>query len=102
MDNIKKENIRKLAKHNGDTKVFLKLSEECGELIQASQKYQVALTDYTDNRIFTLNTAEENLISEMADVEIMLEQTKNFISRIEVEREKEFKVKRQLERFGIE
>lgn len=96
------DNIKRLAKKNGDTKVFLKLSEECAELIQASQKYQVALTDYTDNRIFTLNTAEENLISEMADVEIMLEQAKNFISRIEVEREKEFKVKRQLERFGIE
>lgn len=64
------EKIRKIAKHYGDTQ-YNKAVEELAELIAAvSRKVNAIETGNMDG----IEKIDENLIEEMADVEIMLEQ----------------------------
>ena len=91
---MKPEQLRKLsaiveiygADHQQD-----KAIEECSELIQAICKYKESL-DHV-----------ENIVDEIADVEIMLNQLKIiFECTGEVEDRIEFKINRQLERIAAE
>lgn len=92
------EEIECLARENGCLRILLKLSEECAELIQASQKLQIALQD---GSIVSVNSELENVYEEVADVEIMIEQAKTILSSEKIKENKEKKVERQLKRFGM-
>ncbi len=73
--------------------------EECSELIKALCKYD---RYYCDER-FDKKILRLDIISEMADVEIMLDQLKMMLSQNgDFERAKEQKLKRQMERVGTE
>lgn len=85
---------KQTAKYYGYRAQSNQLVEECAELIQAVSKYRRAVTE--DKKAVAL----ENLIEEIADVEIMLEQVKYLlqISADEIEAMKIFKVNRTKER----
>lgn len=67
--NISQE-LKKIAKHYGYGAQSNQLIEECAELIQAVSKYRRAKGRRSEGLAF------ENLVEEIADVEIMLEQVK--------------------------
>ena len=85
---------KETAKYMGYEEQSNQLVEECAELIQAVSKYRRAVTE--EEKAVTL----ENLIEEIADVEIMLEQVKYLlhIPEEEIEAVKVFKVNRTRER----
>lgn len=94
---------KETAKYYGYEVQSNQLVEECAELIQAISKYRRAtagggqpLADYKRTVVL------ENLIEEIADVEIMLEQIKYLlqIPEDELEAVKIFKVKRTRERMA--
>ena len=93
--------LKKIADHYGYEAQSSQLVEECAELIQAVNKYRRAkagagqpLADYK------ITVVLDNLIEEIADVEIMLEQIKYLlqIPEDEIEAVKLFKVNRTKER----
>lgn len=90
------EDIDKIAKRNGYVGVLRKLSEECAELIQVSQKMQVAYEELAYNV-----DVEKHLCEEIADVEIMIRQLKNYIYGEKIEEIKKQKIARQLERMKL-
>ncbi len=63
-------------------------AEECGEAVQAALKY-----DYRADEI-----TKQALITEIADLEIMVQQIKSVIGYDKVNKEIDFKLNRQLER----
>lgn len=71
------QDLKDIAKHYGYDVQSNQLIEECAELIQAVSKYRRALSG-AENRgvVFSGAVAFENLIEEIADVEVMLEQIK--------------------------
>lgn len=85
---------KETAKHYGYEAQSNQLVEECAELIQAVSKYHRAVAE--EKKVVAL----ENLIEEIADVEIMLEQIKYLlqIPEDELEAVKLFKVNRTRER----
>lgn len=95
------EQNKETAKYYGYEAQSNQLTEECAELIQAVSKYRRAVAGLgqpvtEDKKAVAL----ENLIEEIADVEIMLEQVK-YLLRIpeeELEAVKLYKVKRTRER----
>ena len=93
--------IKKIADHYGYESRSNHLVEECAELIQAVSKYRRATACAgqplaEDKKAVAL----DNLIEEIADVEIMLEQVKYLlqIPEDEIEAVKLFKVNRTKER----
>lgn len=97
-----KKSIRAIAEHYGLKSQQRQLSEECAELIQATSKYIRHLeSTYELAPNWELIT---NVVSEIADVEIMLEQFKYLmnINNEAVEEIKVAKVRRQLLRIKKE
>lgn len=91
------EDLVKIADHYGYAPQKDMAIEEMAELIKALNKYSRAKTD--DDMDLALN----NVIEEIADVEIMLEQLKWLLScQIAVEYAKNMKIARQLERIEKE
>ena len=85
------------AKHYGYEVQSNQLVEECAELIQAVSKFRRATTGAGQPVADYKKTVSlENLIEEIADVEIMLEQIKYLlhISEAELDEVKYFKVNR--------
>lgn len=95
-------NIYLLAKHYGFEPQSRQLVEEMSELSVAVNKFWRKQLDCGRKAIeeIPIGTVEEqNIIEEIADVEIMLEQMKMFFACFnEVRRCKEEKIQRQLER----
>ena len=77
-----------ILKHYGVSPQLRKLAEECGEAVQAALKY-----DYRANEI-----TKQALITEIADLEIMVQQIKFVVGYEKVNKEIDFKLNRQLER----
>lgn len=98
-----KDKISKIANCYGFSKQSRQLSEECAELIQAVNKYY-RFGSSKDTSTDDSNMLIQNIVEEIADVEIMLEQMKILldISNEAVEGVKEKKVTRQLERIERE
>jgi NTP pyrophosphatase (non-canonical NTP hydrolase) len=93
-----KDKIKRIANHYGLAKQQRQLAEECGELIQATSKY---MRFQEQSYASTVDwTYLQNVIEEIADVEVMLEQIKYLlhINSNAIEAIKEKKVNRQLER----
>ena len=82
----------KILKHYGESSQLRKLAEECGEAVQAALKY-----DYRANEI-----TKQALITEIADLEIMVQQIKFVVGYETVNKEIDFKLNRQLERIKNE
>ena len=61
-ENVIREKCQKIAEHYGYEKQSRMVMEECGELIQATNKYYRKMSEQTF----------DNLVEEMADVQIML------------------------------
>ena len=76
----------KILKHYGVSPQLRKLAEECGEAVQAALKY-----DYKANEI-----TKQALITEIADLEIMVQQLKLAIGYETVNKEIDFKLNKQL------
>lgn len=92
---------KETAKHYGYEAQSNQLVEECAELIQAVSKYRRATTGAGQPTAgYKKTVALENLIEEIADVEIMLEQIKYLLQIPEdrLEAVKLFKVNRTRER----
>ena len=94
--NISEEN-KKIAHHYGYEEQSNQLIEECAELIQAVNKYRRVKVAGNKHEV---QMALENLIEEVADVEIMLEQIKYLLSIPEedIKAIKLYKVNRTKER----
>ena len=79
--------LKTIVEHYGEDNQEEKAIEECAELIKELCKFRETM----DNR--------ENIIDEIADVEVMLNQLKIIYNCFgEVEERIDFKIKRQLER----
>ena len=74
-DYIKIYNI-KLGDYYGKDRELSLLQEECAELIQAISKYKRAFDRLNENFDNTVNGAEEAMIEEIADVEILIDRVK--------------------------
>ena len=93
-----KEKIKRIANHYGLAKQQRQLAEECAELIQATSKY---MRFQEESYALTVDwTYLQNVIEEIADVEIMLEQMKVLLNLSDetVEGVKNIKVNRELAR----
>ncbi len=93
--------LNDIADHYGIEAQLSQLMEECAELIQASNKYKRLNDNSTQEE---LESAYNNLIEELADVELM---SKQIIYLIGVDYSvysqiKEGKIRRQLDRIGKE
>ena len=94
------EEIKKIAEHYGYEAQSNQLIEECAELIQAINKHLRA-KEWDKEQI-----ALENLIEEIADVEIMLEQIKYLLQIVspiteeDLQAVKLYKVNRTKERIA--
>lgn len=103
------EKIKRIANHYKFSRQSRQLTEECAELIQAVNKYH-RYRELLNNRDEILTSTEDNglliqdIVEEIADVEIMLEQMKHLlnIDTGAVEIIKVNKVNRQLERIEKE
>ena len=89
------------AKYYGYEAQSNQLVEECAELIQAVSKYRRAKATGGQP---TLNLVFENLVEEIADVELMLEQVKYLlqIPEEDIQANKLYKVNRTKERIAKE
>lgn len=88
-----------IIKHYGPDYQLKRLTEECGELIVAIAKFQRS-AQYLNIKKRVPSNELNNLISEMADVENLIEQIKFDYGLINggVERVKKYKVDRELDR----
>ena len=84
--------IRQIADHYGLNNQMMQTVEEMGELTQAIVK---VFRNGLDNE-------RDNLIEELADVEIMIEQLDYLLGDNQIEKIKEYKVNRQLNRIAQE
>lgn len=103
------EKIHRIANHYGLTKQQRQLAEECAELIQATSKYmrfEEGLITKDDILVSTedSNLLIQNIVEEIADVEVIIEQVKYLlhINPMAIEEIKEKKVDRQLLRMEKE
>lgn len=94
--------IKEIADHYKIEKQQRQLAEECAELIQATSKYM----RYREQSYASSNdwTYIQNVIEEIADVEIMLEEMKYLlnINKDAIEQIKANKIERQLKRIQEE
>ena len=99
-----KDKIKKIAGFYKFENQSRQLSEECAELIQAVNKYQRYSSRCSSEPIEYDWKYYQNVVEEIADVEVMLEQMKILlnINNEAVESIKEKKVNRQLERMKKE
>lgn len=89
-----RDKLKQIISHYGANHQFNKLFEECGELIQAVSKWM------QKPACEKLRTPHE-VITELADVQNMLEQMKIiFDCHEEVAKEAEYKINRQLDRIA--
>lgn len=86
------ERIKTIADHYGLNNQMMQAIEEMGELTQAIVK---VFRNGLDNE-------RDNLIEELADVEIMIEQLDYLLGDNQIEKIKEYKVNRQLNRIAQE
>lgn len=94
MTEIQEKRCSDILQHYGVIAQRRQLVEECAELIQAISKLHRATPEERD-------TAQYNFIEELADVEIMLEQMKQTLTRTERDtmlRIENAKINRQLQR----
>lgn len=98
------EKIKKIATFYKFENQSRQLSEECAELIQAINKYQRYASNYNAEPKEYDWKYYQNVVEEIADVEVMLEQIKILlnISDEAVHGIKEKKVNRQIERIKKE
>lgn len=88
---VRKNKLIKIASHYGLCNQLRKTLEEIGELHEAIEGYM----NGTDTKA--------HVIEEMADVEVMTAQLQLLLdAEEEVERVKEFKINRQIERIGMD
>lgn len=92
---------KKIAKHYGYEAQSNQLIEECAELIQAINKYRRSRGTGQETTSKE-QVALDNLVEEIADVEIMLEQIKHLlqIPEEDIQAIKLFKVNRTKERMA--
>lgn len=97
MSNISEQN-KENGRYYGYEAQSNQLVEECAELIQAVNKYRRARAADKDRE----QVALDNLVEEIADVEIMLEQVKDLlqIPEEDIEAIKLYKVNRTRERIA--
>lgn len=91
------QEIKKIADHYGYPEQSYQLTEECAELIQALSKFRRAVNTLNKEEA---DAALDNIVEEIADVEIMLEQVK-WLLRIpeeDMQAMKVFKIIRTKER----
>lgn len=88
-------NLKKIANHYGFSNQLQMLVEEMAELTQAICKYKRFENAKERVDIF------ENLIEEVADVEIVLSQIKMLVGEKAVNKKVEEKVERQLRRIEV-
>ena len=96
------DEIKRIANHYGLAKQQRQLAEECGELIQATSKY---MRFQEESYALTVDwTYLQNVIEEIADVEVMLDEIKYLlnINPKAIEEIKKNKIARQLERIEKE
>ena len=98
---LEKDNYLKIINHYGINNQQRKLAEEVFELQEAImelQHYEEYACDFDYQT--TLKKQKEHITEELADVMVILEQFKKYynIPDDEIEKIKEFKVKRQMER----
>ena len=86
------ERIKTIADHYGLNNQMMQTVEEMGELTQAIVK---VFRNGLDNE-------RDNLIEELADVEIMIEQLDYLLGDNQIEKVKEYKIKRQINRIAQE
>ena len=101
------EAIKKIADTYGFSEQSRQLYEEMAELIIATNKayrlQKINVCPFFDDVAMERKNAFNNVIEEIADVEIMLSQIKYLLGcNDEVEQEKERKILRQLERMEEE
>ena len=73
-----KDKIKRIANHYGLAKQQRQLAEECGELIQATSKY---MRFQEESYALTVDwTYLQNVIEEIADVEVMLDEIKHLLN----------------------
>lgn len=91
---------KETAKYYGYEAQSNQLVEECAELIQAVNKYRRAGAHLGQPTEATENVALNNLVEEIADVELMLEQVKYLlqIPEDDIVAVKQYKVNRTVER----
>ena len=94
----KQEALKSIINHYGLDAQMDMMIEECSELIKALLKYR--RTKNGANSIFKLGEFRGDIVSEMADVEIMLRQMKVIFDVSDEERDAEIdrKIQRQLQR----
>lgn len=95
------QELKKIADHYGYEEQSNQLVEECAELIQAVSKYRRAKTGAGQPLAdYKITVVLDNLIEEIADVEVMLEQVKYLlqIPEEDIEAVKLFKENRTKER----
>ena len=86
------ERIKTIADHYGLNNQMMQTVEEMGELTQAIVK---VFRNGLDNE-------RDNLIEELADVEIMIEQLDYLLGDNQIEKVKEYKINRQINRIAQE
>lgn len=86
------ERIKTIADHYGLNNQMMQAIEEMGELTQAIVKV------YRNG----LDNERDGLIEELADVEIMIEQLDYLLGDNQIEKVKEYKINRQLNRIAQE
>lgn len=84
--------IRQIADHYGLNNQMMQAIEEMGELTQAIVKV------YRNG----LDNERDGLIEELADVEIMIEQLDYLLGDNQIEKVKEYKINRQINRIAQE
>lgn len=97
--------LKKIAEHYGYEEQSNQLIEECAELIQAVSKYRrTATMPYTKQVASKQQTSLDNLVEEIADVEVMLEQIKYLlqIPEEDIQITKLYKINRTKERIAEE
>lgn len=89
--------LEKAIEHFGEESQMNMVQEECSELIQAISKYRRA-ADIKD-----LRNSRENILEEVADVEIMLDQLKIIVNATESELfyYRQYKLNRLQKRIGV-
>lgn len=92
---MKDTRIEKIINHFGINHQLIKLAEECSELTQAALKYR-------DKSLLDNSTdLYENLVEEIADVEILIAQIKSrIINENQIKEKIEYKLNRTLERIS--
>ena len=91
------EELKQIADYYGWDAQSNMLIEECAELIQAVNKYK-----RIEDSLARLSIAFDNLVEEIADVEIMLEQVKHLmqVPEEDIHTAKVFKIIRTKERIA--